>query len=494
MFNKSIFVYSIALILAAEALSFLSFYFPNLGNYWFAWLAIIAVIATAYKLEWGIMILLAELIIGSKGYIFSLSFGGIEISIRIALWLIIVSFWLARAVRTRRVGFNHSQFFKLYALLAAVIVWAFAWGLVRHDNFGTVFFDVNNYLYFVLIFPLYEALSTERSRQKIIVVMTAAVSYLTIKTILLFYIFSHSFPWLRLDIYAWSRKRLLAEIASTGAELPARIFAQSQIFILFGLFVSWALFLHCYRRGEKSAKNHSLYFAVLAVIMFSAAVVVSFSRSFWAAAVLTFIILFAALIKFLRAKPFVTTLKLSGLAVVLVVNGIALSAGLAAFPYPKGAAGGVEALAERTTSVTDEAAANTRYSLFRPLLRAIAVHPVIGSGFGSEVTYQSQDPRVLATHPGGWYTTTAFEWGWLDIWLKIGLAGLMVYLYLLWRIGKALWFKFKSSPPDSAGRFIAFGALFGFIALLLTNGVSPYLNHPLGIGLVMLATGFAEND
>lgn len=492
--NKKLFIYTLLLILAAEALSFLSFYFPNLGNYWFAWLTLITVIVTAYKLEWGLMLLLAELIIGSKGYIFSLKFDGVEVSIRIALWLIVLSFWLAATLKTRRLAFCQSQFFKPYAALAVVLLWGLIWGLARHDNFGTVFFDANNYFYFALIFPFYEVLRDKAVFRRVMTVAGAAVSHLTIKTILLFYIFSHSFPWLRLDIYAWSRKRLLAEIASTGAELPARIFAQSQIFILFGLFVSWALFLHYYRRGEKSAKNHSLYFAVLAVIMFSAVVVVSFSRSFWAAAVLTFIILFAALIKFLRAKPFVTTLKLSGLAVVLVVNGIALSAGMAAFPYPKGAAGGVEALAERTTSVTDEAAANTRYSLFRPLLRAIAVHPVIGSGFGSEVTYQSQDPRVLATHPGGWYTTAAFEWGWLDIWLKIGLAGLAVYSYLLWRIGKALWFKFKSSPPDSPGRFIAFGALFGFIALLLTNGVSPYLNHPLGIGLAMLATGFAEND
>lgn len=491
--NKKLFVYTFLLILGAEALSFLSFYFPNLGNYWFVWTAAIAVIVTAYKLEWGIIILLAELIIGSKGYIFSLSFDGIEVSIRIALWLIVLSFWLGRAVRTWRVQFCQSKFFKPYALLAVVIVWAFVWGLVRHDNFGAVFFDVNNYFYFALIFPLYDALLDQQARRRMLAVIIAAVFWLTIKTILLFYVFSHSFPWLRLDIYAWSRQRLLAEIAATGSELPARIFAQSQIFILFGLFAAWALFLHYFRCGEKSAKNHSLYLAVLGVILFSAAIVVSFSRSFWAAAVLTFMILFAALIKFLRTKRFSVTLKLSGLAIVLVLNSIALSAGISAFPYPKGASGGIEALAERTTSLTDEAAANTRYSLFRPLLRAIAVHPIVGSGFGSEVTYQSQDPRVLASHPGGWYTTTAFEWGWLDIWLKIGLAGLAIYSYLLWRIGKALWFKFKSSPPDSAGRFIAFGALFGFIALLFTNGVSPYLNHPLGIGLVMLLTCYMDD-
>jgi O-antigen ligase len=86
--------------------------------------------------------------------------------------------------------------------------------------------------------------------------------------------------------------------------------------------------------------------------------------------------------------------------------------------------------------------------------------------------------------PDGQFTTYAFEWGYLDILLKIGLAGLVVYLLLIVKIWRSGW------SLGREGDFMPFGLLLGIAALLATNFFSPYLNHPLGIGYLLLCSTF----
>jgi O-antigen ligase len=115
-----------------------------------------------------------------------------------------------------------------------------------------------------------------------------------------------------------------------------------------------------------------------------------------------------------------------------------------------------------------------------PLGAQIKKAPVFGSGFGTTLTFKSEDPRVTTVNPTGMYTTSAFEWGYLDITMKIGIVGLGIYLYLIWKIGTGLWKK----RADNYN----LGLLLGLIALLVINIFSPYLNHPLGIGYLMILT------
>ena len=215
--------------------------------------------------------------------------------------------------------------------------------------------------------------------------------------------------------------------------------------------------------------------------------------------------------------------------------GVGLTLGVAAFPVPAGAPSGSAIFKERVEKFK-EAAVSSRMAQIRPLFLAIAKHPAIGSGFGQAVAYQSQDPRIVKSHPDGWYTATAFELGWLEMWLKIGLLGVGAYLYLLWRILKAGWQRIKatriyelhpndpnnilvtpslsrglvdghrdpSTPLRSArddgsnsyhsDRYLILAALAGLIAIVITHGVSPYLNHPLGIGVVMLVTVMVDKN
>jgi len=229
----------------------------------------------------------------------------------------------------------------------------------------------------------------------------------------------------------------------------------------------------------------------------STALIMSFSRSFWLATAVSLVLLGLVLWLALREK-FWRVFTFGGISLGVMVLAVGLTIGVMSFPLPRGGTSSAGLLKERIEKFSSEPAASSRLSQIRPLLTGIAKHPAIGSGFGTAVTYQSQDPRIVKSHPDGWYTTTAFELGWLEMWLKIGLLGVGVYLYLLWRILKVGWqqIKFGSFGWDSghSDRCIILGGLFGLVALVITHGVSPYLNHPLGIGIILLTTSFIDHD
>ena len=121
-----------------------------------------------------------------------------------------------------------------------------------------------------------------------------------------------------------------------------------------------------------------------------------------------------------------------------------------------------------------------------PLLNKIKLHPILGSGWGTLVTYESFDPRIVtAKNPKGEYTTFAFELGYLDLLLKFGLAGVLSFLYLICQ----LLIKIKKTAINTANEFDKYfllGLLLGLVALTITHAFSPYLNHPLGIGYIIV--------
>ncbi|MEK9158429.1 MAG: hypothetical protein AAB673_00295, partial [Patescibacteria group bacterium] len=103
-----------------------------------------------------------------------------------------------------------------------------------------------------------------------------------------------------------------------------------------------------------------------------------------------------------------------------------------------------------------------------------------------------QDPRILKTSPTGDYTTYAFEWGWLDLWLKLGVIGLLVYLGLIWEIFKV---GFSTiSYKLQATSYMSFGLLMTLVALVVIHNFTPYLNHPLGLGWLIFTGLFLERN
>jgi len=458
----------------------------------------LVLVLSLIKLEYGILILLAELFIGSKGYLFYFDTTGAVISIRIALWLIVMAVWLGkllakwmgnRGFNPQAWGFNPHKHFKYFLPLFIFIVWGVINGFLNHNDFGNIFFDFNGWLYFALIFPIYDFIKNKENIYDLGRVFLAAMVWISFKTFFLLFVFSHDCIGMVSELYRWVRGTGVGEITLIQGGFY-RVFFQSHIFVLIGFFILLAFFSNQLFKNKKfltflpRPPRHSDglgggYFLFLTSSL--SVILVSFSRSFWLGLAIGLLFYYFIILLFYKWKVVfrISAVLLAGAVVAAVLTLIIVK-----FPYPK-PIGGFDAasLFSERISDTKEAAVSSRWQLLPPLWTAIKQNPVLGSGFGATVTYKSKDPRVLASSPSGEYTTYAFEWGWLDIWLKLGFFGLLAYLLLISKI------TFDSFMAKNS---LAFGLGLGLIVIAAVSFFSPYTNHPLGIGYLIIAAATIE--
>jgi hypothetical protein len=482
----------------------------------FVLICLFVLAASLLDLRFGVFLVWVELLIGSKGYLFFLNLGTATISIRIALWLIVMSVWFGQLViqfirrwRSRRPRqaptawqFIYSPFFVYFSLLFLFVFWGIVNGFLNHNNFNNIFFDANAWLYFTLIFPFYAALQDKQDVIMLWRLFMAAVVWLSLKTLFLLFLFTHFGSGILTPIYRWIRETGVGEITKMPSGFY-RIFFQSHLFVLFAFLL--VLVLVCQRQSRHRAifKNKDLWLSVL----FLAVILVSFSRSYWVGLVGGLGIFIFWLIK---QYSFKQAFAAAGQVVAVGFLSLGLIMLITKFPYPRPATqfNATNVLTERATAVKNEAAVASRWALWPKLWQKIKAQPILGQGFGTTVTYRSSDPRILSSTVDGIYTTYAFEWGWLDIWLKLGIFGLIFYFLLIVNLLLAAFGQTKEKKPaqgvilktwSEVKRFFSFFVRFnplkvdgllvglglGLIVVAVVNFFSPYLNHPLGIGYLL---------
>lgn len=494
------------LIFLAELFSFFAFFLPSFNRPAFIIIAALALILACYDLRYAMLMLFAELFIGSKGYLFFITFGDMKISLRLALWLAVMLGWTGKIIWF---WFKNKKFpkkyfvwpqFEFFWVLAFFVALALIRGLYLGNSGMNVFFDFNNWLYFLIIFPLAmlmkdDAVKSDKGgdefKYKLGQVFIAATAWLSFKTIILAAIFLQGSFSLMDPLYRWVRNSGVGEIT----KMPSgffRIFFQSHIYPV----VAWIMALAFWSKElavKKIKKNDSdkvesqvlasktthLWTIFLSAIWL-AAVLLSFSRSFWFGLLFAVVFIFVAAIISGAGKRFLKLLIKPGLSLILslliILTIVMAPAALSGWKF------GLNVFSDRIGGLDSEAAAVSRWALLGPLWGEISARPVLGAGFGKTVTYQSSDPRVLKSLNGGVYTTYAFEWGWLDLWLKLGVFGILAYILFLGSIIKTGWIKFRKGHS-----FIALGFVAALVFLIATNIFTPYLNHPLGIGLIILS-------
>ena len=466
-------------LVLVELLSLLAQFFPWLNQVAFIIIVAAAFILALYKLESGLYILLAELFTGGLGYLFWFDFGGTKVSLRIGLFLVIFTAWaITQSLKLKTKSLN-----LFYSLLAIIILYGLFNGW-RQNNPAFVFADANGWFYFALLPVFWRVLKEEKNRENILQILTGATGFLAAKTLAVLFLFSHNFAGLGGIFYNWIRDTRAGEITYVSGAI-FRVFFQSQIYGLIGFFVILAILIGAKKTGKKD-----YFFAGLYLYLASLAVIISQSRSFWVGGLagLFFLFIFAF-------RPF--NLGLKKIAALFFILLIALASQILLVNLLTGNLSG-NLVAKRFNNLAAEPASQSRLSQLGPLTQAIAQKPFFGYGFGKTLTYQSQDPRVLKTNPGGDYTTYAFEWGYLDIALKLGLVGLGVYLALVIRLALRLWalgFGLRAHGSKLAAQSpwlknLSIGLSLGLIALGVTNIFSPYLNHPLGITYIMIVSAF----
>lgn len=431
-----------------------------------------------------VILLLVELIIGSFGRLFSINFGSTEISLRVLLFILAFGFMIYKIASDRKhIIFSHR--WRWYFILAAgAILATAARGYYNWNDMASLILDVNGYLY-ILLLPLfleaYESISSDKINHYLRVIIAPAIIWLSIRTVVILYLFTHIELAALAPVYHWYRDSGLGEITPAGGGF-FRVFSQSHLYSSLAaiLGLSW-LWSNIDQRKKNILVDPWLIFTLVALV----GLLASLSRSLWlgaTAACLLLIFLTPGL------KKVVTDIKFLLVLLILVsaAAGVILSVSKVNWPMPALGSNSAQAFSQR---FGNEAASQSRLALLTPLIKAIDYDPVLGRGFGATVTYFSTDPRIVRSTAGGsgLTTTYAFEWGYLDLWYKFGLIGLTGYLVWIlypWLKGLKKW---------RQGKIIG-AAGIALTALLVTHITTPYLNHPLGLGAVLfLGTAILTN-
>jgi O-antigen ligase len=449
-------------------------------------LAIIFVLGRI-KLEYALYAALLELFIGSQGHLFNLNIHGFPLSIRIGIFCVILILWLFQTIKNKQLPNIFSLIKKNKPIIAVAVVvgWGIIVALIRGNQLPNIFLDVNAWIYFLYLFPLLTIIQTKKQLLTLLQILGASIIALVVKTFFFLYAFAHELPIVPM-LYKWGRDTRWGEFTVVHDNVY-RIFAQSHIFLLIIFFVLLGFLFFRDKLNLRITKIQYLFIFLFATL---SVVITNLSRSFWVAGLgalaLTF---FLVLLTQKEKLKKIFYLGATGLILFILSYGLILS--VLNFPIP--AVPLVDASDIFGTRLNaKEAAISSRQSQLKPILTQIANHPLLGSGWGTEVTYKSDDPRIKnEKNPEGWTTTYAFEWGYLDIILKIGLLGLIIYLILIYTIVKQLYLIYKKSS-DPELRALIIGLNLGLFALLGVHMFTPYLNHPLGIGYLLLLLTLIE--
>lgn len=496
LWYKQPFVIAILSIFLLEILSFAGWYYSSLGNIILALIIPLVLFISIKDLRYGVAIMVAELIVGSHGYLFAIRYPGFPvISLRIGLFVaVIVAFFWKISHKKEHITILKSKLFKPLVLFAALVGFAFLFG-VKNNGAGIAFSDANSYVYFLLAFPLWQAFSRFEDLKLLVDVGVAATIMISLKGLAILYMFSHFItfgPWMP-NVYKWVRDTRVGEITQNEqAEVFFRIFFASHIWIAIAfvfLFVFWLAYLEK-ERISQSIKSKRFYFYLFTIVLTLTSTLVSLSRANWVglvATALVWIVLFFVLYK----KPFKKVWQsIVSTGSFIILSGVVITS-VVLFPFPP-TPGGFSAgdlFKSRVSNLTGgEAAIDSRWGLLPPMQEAIKENPIIGHGFGKQLTYITQDPRIRAENPSGEYTTHAFEWGYLELWIKLGGLGLLAYAWFVFILFfssiKHLYQKKKHLLTQQDHWILA--AFLGGVLLLSTHMFSPYLNHPLGIGYLLL--------
>lgn len=454
--------------------SFLAFLYPSINQLFFLAIILLTLILAWKKLAYGAYIVLGELFLTSHGHLFYWPILGQEIPLRMALFALLFLIWLVKMFNQENRGYllekikENRPVVLSYLCLLIILLWGLGWGIVR-NNFSDAFNDFNGYLYLLLL-PVFIS-SFKDIKQKledVLQVFLGTLSAMVFFNLIQLFFFTHKISdELLWPLYRWTRISYLGEITYAGHGFY-RIFWPGQFFLIVSFFILALLAVYGFKNRKQTIAN------IVLASLFLSSVVISFSRSFWLAMAIAALLPLVLLIK---QKLFWRGFAVCLLTIVLSVSFIYATVKL---PVPPTIGNfSTEMLKDRAGSFV-----SSRWNLLPVLSKALVYHPVIGSGFGSSLTYKTEDPRLLEFYPDGNYTTYAFEWGYLELIFKIGLAGLAIYLAFIWQVFKKIKTKFLASTHEE--KYIIFALIAGLLALLITHNFSPYLNHPIGIGYILL--------
>lgn len=437
----------------------------------------------------GLCVAFAEIMVGGHGHLLEAAVGGMSVSVRMAVFAAVMGVWLVQLVRGRVRPVWQPYRDVPFAILGLAVAVGTLVGFVQHAP-ANVFDDMNGFLTLAYLLPLASLPWTNAQKRDLLQVLAASVVWIGVSTLALVYLFTHLPGKFLGEVYAFVRDARLAEVTLLKEPtwfvqlLPNpwyfRVFEPAHFFSMVMLFVLIGARFILYRDGKMGWAARALF------VLVAATFVASLSRSFMvglaAGGFAT-----TGFILFDRLRPFGRTLRHALQALVLFAVGAVAFWAVIAVPVPPQPDLRDAAFYREDTGYRG-GAVSSRWNLLWPMFDAIMDNPVVGAGFGKEVTFISDDQRIRDMNPSGAWTTYRFEWGYQDIWLKMGLLGLIGFIAYVICVTQAFVYTFRTQGH----RWIAIGLFAGLVALFATHVFSPYLNHPIGLGYMLFVLPFFD--
>ncbi|MFC1788102.1 O-antigen ligase family protein [Patescibacteria group bacterium] len=445
---------------------------------------LVAIMVTTFalslkNLHLGLLIAFAELFANSHGHLLSVEVvGGFQFGLRMAIFVAVMSAWLILFLARRTMfKFRDARLTPFLVLFAAIII-GFLNGYFQND-LRDVFSDGNAYFYVAYILPIL-SIEWDRSKQRMLLqVLIGSAAWVITLTLGLLFIFTHVPPYLLSDTYTFIRDTRTGELTEMTAGI-FRIFIQAQFSVILAIF-----FLAPFLWMKKIARRDWLWLGLF-MALGTAAILISLSRSFWVGIIAASLVFLGLVIKYLWPGYKMAGAAMAKHAGVKVLSVIILII-VVLFPMPfmsSSLSSFADLFASRTTETTDQAI-DSRWKLLPPMVDSIKSDPLTGHGFGTKLEFISEDPRVRAINPDGKWITYSFEWGWLELWIKMGILGPAAFLALFVLMIKGLW-----SYLSTEKKWLSIALISCLAFLFATHVFSPYLNHPLGLGLILFIIPF----
>lgn len=438
---------------AIRAFSFLTRNLPYIQTAVAGMILLFFLFLALFRQEFAWIVLISELLLDGNGHFFS--FLGIALrSVMIGLFLIV---WFGTHI-VRRTDLRQFAPQRRYAvpliLIFASAIAGCAVGIARNHPHAALE-DLAPFLFLFLIFPAKEFfILTFASTKKNFRGFIAGSFCFSVGTLLLF---SSGFAKLQGPYYHWFRDIAGGKITDMGFNL-FRIVLPEHILLIFFLPMLIA----------EIALSSQRFLRWLVVQFAGLTLMLNISRTY----ILASATAIGTLFFFLPKKHWfaVTLSSIAGFAILFPVLCRMAS---------RGQISGFELYASRFAGIahssTEESAA-TRSELLRPIMAKIRAHPIFGSGFGSSITYVDQKTREEKT-------TRQFDWGYLEIWVKMGTVGLLSAFALITVLMRDA-IKQKNA-----------GIATGLASIVIATVTMPALFHVFGIFyLIFCITMLSQND
>lgn len=444
---------------------------------------------TKRSLVWGLAFAMLEMFIGGHGHLIDAPIGGVTLGIRqgifVAVMLGTLYHIVINHVRPRFVAERDLPF----VFLAVAIVLGTISGFAR-NSIGAAFDDMNGYATFAYLLPVSMILWTQEAKRVLLWAFALGATWVAVSSMVLLYAFTHLPVQGIWALYGFVRDARLAEVTILSG--PAwlvgilidgpwyfRVFEPAQFSVMMFTLVLFGALMFV-------AKDwRTRWIVAIPMTAMLAIDVAGQSRSFWLGLIVASAALGMMMIAERTSLKEITKVKTVG-TVSLVVALLSLwmlvvvpvpgRPDLTNSPYYKG-----------DSDDTRELAVSSRWNLLGPMMTEIGKNPLWGSGFGTPVTFISDDPRIRAMNGTGEWTTYRFEWGYQDIWLKMGIPGLLAFGFYLFTVLRA---GYRSFIDKEETRWLTLSLTSGIIALFVAHIFSPYLNHPIGLGFMVFVLPF----